>query len=247
MARTARKVSDSGYYHVMLRGAGRQLLFEDDADRHAFLDMLSNQAESWNITIIAWCLMSNHVHLVICDNERKLSEFMKTLEVQYARRFNEKTGHVGHVFQERFKSVPIENDDYLLEVIRYVHNNPEKDGICPAGEYPWSSFGEYVGEAEITDTTMVLSMLDGPEHFAEFCAARSEDFHIFAGGRRIPEDEVVGVASDILHGRDPAQLKNLTLSDRNDDLRALRHGGLTVRQIERLTGIGRKTITRVTS
>ena len=113
--RAARRVSESGYYHVILRGDGKRRIFEDDDDRREFLKLLSEQVVSRGVDIVAWCLMDNHVHLVVQDSSSCLSIAIGSLAMRYAQRFNMRTGHVGHVFQERFKSSPIESDAYLLE------------------------------------------------------------------------------------------------------------------------------------
>ena len=111
MPRAPRATAESGFYHVILRGNGRQIIFEDDADRRAFLELLVKRAEDAGIHVLAWCLMENHVHLVLEDPTQALSEMMQRLSGGYAQRFNRKSGRVGHVFENRFKSCPIENED----------------------------------------------------------------------------------------------------------------------------------------
>lgn len=245
--RTARAISKSGYYHVILRGDGKRQIFEDDFDRRAFLGLVESCLVARGVDVVAWCLMSNHVHLVVCDTEENLSEAVGSLAMRYARRFNARTGHVGHVFQERFKSSPIESDAYLLEAVRYVHNNPEKSGICRAEEYPWSSYSEYAAGPKICDTEVILDMLGGVEGFKEFCSAAPSTIYRFTGHVRIPDDEMGEVARSVLGDASVYDVRALPAGERNEKLRALRECGLSVRQIERLTGIGAKTITRATT
>ena len=245
--RAARRASESGYYHVILRGDGRRNIFEDDDDRRAFLELLSRQLIDRGVDVVAWCLMDNHVHLVPCDSEGCLSKAVGSLAMRYAQRFNARTGHVGHVFQERFKSFPIESDAYLLEAVRYVHNNPERGGICPAEKYRWSSYSEYATDSGISKRDVVLDMLGGKEGFKEFCAAAPKVNYRFSGGARIPDDEMREVARAVLGDIPAYDVKTLPMGERNERLLALREGGLSVRQIERLTGIGAKTITRATT
>lgn len=245
--RVARRVSESGYYHVILRGDGKRSIFEDDDDRRAFLQLLSEQVVNRGVHVIAWCLMGNHVHLVVRDSNRCLSVAVGSLAMRYAQRFNMRTGHVGHVFQERFRSSPIESDAYLLEAVRYVHNNPEKSGICRAEEYPWSSYSEYVAGSRICDTEVVLDMLGGVEGFKEFCSAVPSPIYRFSGRARISDDEMGEVARSVLGDASVYDVRALPVGERNEKLRALRECGLSVRQIERLTGIGAKTITRATT
>lgn len=135
MANAPRRRSETGVYHVVVRGNGRQVLFYDDADRQAFLAMLARRTSDAGMSIWAWCLMSNHVHMLLEDQLNELSHAMQMLLTGYARYFNDKTGHVGHVFQQRFFSEPIESDRYLMAAVRYVHINPEKDGIEAASTF----------------------------------------------------------------------------------------------------------------
>ena len=124
MPRGPRKQSEQGYYHVMLRGAGRQILFEEDRDRHEFLGHLTDAMPVFCIELIAWCLMDNHVHLLVCDPKNQLASFMHAVSTRYALYYNAKSGHVEPVFQGRFKSKPIDTDEYLLQAVRYIHDNP---------------------------------------------------------------------------------------------------------------------------
>ncbi len=247
MPRAPRAIAESGFYHVILRGNGKQIIFEDDADRRAFLDLLAKRAGDAGIHVLAWCLMENHVHLVLEDPTQTLSEMMQRLSGDYAQRFNRKSGRVGHVFENRFKSCPIENEAYLLQAIRYVHDNPENAGICPAAEYPWSSYHEYVGQAEIADTRLVLEMLGGAEGFGAYSQAEQRRAYRFDRRARVPDDEMVDVARLALGELPVHEVKALPKAERDQRLLDLRDIGLSVKQIERLTGIGTCTISRVTN
>lgn len=155
MPRIARKIALSGIYHIMLRGINRQDIFTDDTDRLRFLQFLENLQHDYddqgrivgqNCTIYAYCLMSNHVHLLYRQGTEEVDQSMKRLEVSYAQYFNKKYGRTGHFFQDRFKSEPCEDFSYFLTLLRYIHQNPIKAGIAHyAEEYPWSSWNEYIG------------------------------------------------------------------------------------------------------
>ena len=242
MPRTERRKSASGFYHVVMRGNGRQNLFEDDADRRSFLSYLRGDAERFGVRVLAWCLMSNHIHLLLEDRDDNLSEMMRSLATSYALRFNRRGGHAGHVFQQRFYSNPIEDEAYLLQAMRYIHDNPAESGVCPADEYPWSSYHEYVGTSEYADTGLLLEMLGGPERFAEFSARGWEGTYRLPGRPRVPDAMVGSVAGDVLGALPASELKALDKGRRNALLRRLWEEGLSVRQIERLTGIGRGTV-----
>ena len=242
MARSPRVRAEQGFYHVVLRGSGRQIIFECDGDRRLFLLLARECLGDAGINVLAWCLMSNHVHLLLEDSADELSHAMHRLAGRYAAHFNRLTGHVGHVFDGRFKSVPVTSDRQLLQVVRYIHDNPAKSGACPAEEYPWSSYHEYVGTSEYADTRLLLEMLGGQEGFVEFSARGREGTYRLPGRPRVPDAMVGEVAEDVLGALSASELKSLDKGRRNVLLRRLWEEGLSVRQIERLTGIGRGTV-----
>lgn len=246
MPRCSRRQSESGFYHVVVRGNGKQLLFEDDHDRMRFLKLLSEKAGGCGIAIIAWCLMSNHVHMLLDDPDYQLSYAMHALGTAYARGFNEKSGHVGAVFQGRFTSIPIASERQLLQAVRYIHENPAKAGIASVGDYRWSSYGDYLRESGITDTSRVLSMVGGREGFLRFCADGRFGSYYPRVSKRVPDEDVARAAECALDGMELCHVRELSRDRRDDALRTLRAAGITVKQIERLTGIGHNTISRVT-
>ena len=116
--------------------------------------------------------MSNHVHLVLTDDESRLSEFMHSVATAYACRFNRRHLRRGALFDGRFHSVGIDSDAQLLRAVRYVHDNPFKSGICLPSAYQWSSYREYLSAGSaMVDTALVLDIIGGPEHFEEFSLA----------------------------------------------------------------------------
>ena len=196
-------------------------------------------------------MMDNHVHLCLRDDGEDidaLGRAMQYVQTNYAKKFNAKTNHVGHVFQGRFTSSPIEDERYLLETVRYIHKNPEYAGICGAGEYRWSSYREYVGDASMCDTGPILETLGGRAGFADFIASSPQKAFIAPAERRsrISDEEAVALAKEILPGSDLGDLKGLPRQERDKALVLLKSEGISVRQLERLTGIGRNVIARAT-
>lgn len=247
--RTARRQAESGFYHVVARGNGKQILFEDDAYRERFITLLGECSKRCDVRVIAWCLMENHVHLILEDEGNRLSEMMCELLSRYARYFNGRSSHVGHVFQERFFSEPIEGESYLLAAVRYVHLNPERAGICSPDEYEWSSYYEYMDEPVITETGIVLGMVQGRDGFAALCGEHGGPEYA-PSRRREEKDETLRSAEIILARAGfgaPGDVKGMPRAQRNDAIRLLRRTGFSIRQIERLTGVGRGTIAHVVS
>ena len=246
MGRTPREKSEFGLYHVRLRGNDRQILFDSDAERLDFLRLMRERLVGQGVTVLAWCLMSNHVHIIALDEDDLLSSCFHDLASIYAREHNMRTGHLGHVFQTPFRSSPINDESYLLEAVRYVHNNPAHEGICTASEWPWSSYQEYVGRSAhgIASTGLVLDLLGGVRQFEEFTAHFDDESLLPSLSTRMSDDEALELARRVLPGCDPRGLKGSDPSERDRALRALSAAGLSNRQIERVCGIGRKTVAR---
>lgn len=140
MPRQPRQLSDSGIYHVMLRGVNRDAIFLEEDDYERFLRTLALVKAASGCKVLAYCLMTNHAHLVLMTTDEPIGAVMKRLGVRYVHWFNRKYGRVGHLFQSRFRSIPVENDSYLATLIGYVWNNPVVAGtVTHAEQYDWSS------------------------------------------------------------------------------------------------------------
>jgi putative transposase len=161
MPRQCRLTADSGIYHVMLRGVNRDAIFLETADYERFLHTLVVVKSASGCQVLAYCLMTNHVHLVLRAGGEPISAVMKRLGVRYANWFNRKYGRVGHLFQNRFASVPVEDDAYLVTLIRYVWNNPVAAGLVPSAEqYDWSSRRYLHRDSIVVDNHHLRSLVD---------------------------------------------------------------------------------------
>ena len=210
--------------------------------------MLRNVMMEHGVSILAWCLMDNHVHLLLQDDHGRLSEAMHRLLTGYACYFNARTSHVGHVFQQRFFSEPVESDEHLLATVRYIHLNPVKAGMARVDEYAWSSYREYLGAAGMCDTDLVLSMLGGATGFMELCCGGCEYETGFEGPVRLQDSEALKIANAVardLGVESPDSLKRAASPVRNQGIAWMRGAGMSIKQIERMTGIGRGVIARV--
>ncbi len=164
MARRARQESPSGYYHVMMRGNNREHIFNEHGQKKRFISTLKDELDAAALQLGAWCLMNNHVHLVIKGELAELSGSLKRVNISFAMVFNKLEDRVGHVFQDRFKSQVIASDEQLLAVVRYVHNNPVKAGLVRGPrQYPWSSYRAYLYGSPLLSTEqqeLVLGYFD---------------------------------------------------------------------------------------
>ena len=163
MPRCARNIMISGFYHIMIRGVNKNIIFREDDDRKLFLRLLYYHKNKLECKIHTYCLMDNHVHLLFEDKESNISDFMRDVTSQYASEFNKKYKRVGHLYQERFKSEVVYDDTYLMRLIRYIHRNPEKAGICKTEDYKWSSYKEYMNKPFIIEKEYILSKFDTEE------------------------------------------------------------------------------------
>ena len=156
MPRTSR-ASQAGYcYHVLNRGNARAQVFHKPGDFNAFLDMMSGSSVRLPMRLLAYCLMPNHFHLILRPHaDGDLSRWMQWLLTTHVRRYLKHYGHTGHVWQGRFKAFPIQDDNHLVTVVRYVERNPLRAGLVEqAQDWPWSSLGANLFGMESTPTVM---------------------------------------------------------------------------------------------
>lgn len=259
MARHSRTKSSTQTYHVVIKGADRQLLFEETKDYKKYLDILEYYKEKFNFEIYAYCLMSNHVHLLIHHpDSTSLESIFRHINTTYATWFNLKYNRTGFVQDGRYFSEPVEDSRYLLTVLRYIHYNPAKAGLeqSPGTGYPWSSYRDYQSDYQtespsessgLTDTDFVLKLLGTQKHFMDLHSIVPADdcFDVHKTRKRIPDD----VAKDIIMQNcacsSATDFQRLSLSERNKLLLLLHEKGLSVRQLNRLTGTPRGVIERI--
>ena len=146
MARKPRVHVPGGFYHTTLRGNSRQDVFDCDSDRHLWESLISHSIERCGHRLHAYCWMTNHVHLAIQAGAEPLAGFMSLLASNYARKTNLRKRRSGHLFERRYRAILVQEDSYLLPLIRYIHLNPIRAGMVdmPAG-YRWSSHHAYMG------------------------------------------------------------------------------------------------------
>ena len=246
MARTARILSESGIYHVILRGINRQQIFFEEADYACFIRLLGKYKSVSGYELFAYCLMGNHIHLLIRVQNEPLAVVMKRIGGAFAYWYNGKYERTGHLFQDRFKSEVIDSERYFIAAFRYVLKNPVIAGMCKRPEdYKYSSGREYLcGDDGITDTEFVFSLIE-PSALAEFISAYNDDQFLEAE-EKVPvrlTDE--GAKKLILYEFgtfSPAVGKPGTRQELYSSIRKLAGKGISIRQLSRLTGISKKLI-----
>ena len=238
-------MSNSGYMHIITRGIGRQLLFEEDQDYLHYLTALEKYSLETGVPICAYCLMENHVHLLVHGKSEQIVLLMKKLGVNYSGWFNWKYERVGHLFQDRYKSEPVEDEAYLFTVFRYILQNPEKAGICPAAEYRWSSYNLFDHPPAFMELDPFRGKMADMEQYRNFIHTENDDACLEFPETSRNDQWAQSIIQKELGLRSGMEIQNYDKASRNAALSTLRINGLTIRQIERLTGINRNIIQRV--
>ena len=155
MPRSIRIKSLTHTYHIMIRGVNKENIFVNEDDKRKFLQISQYYLNKFDVEIYAYCLMDNHVHFLLKSKEN-FNKFMQCIQTVYATYFNKKYKRIGHLFQDRFKSIPVERESYLLECVRYIHQNPVKAKISSIEKYLWSSYNEYIKESQLVNPKFVF-------------------------------------------------------------------------------------------
>ena len=246
--RCAREKSKTGIYHVMIRGINRQRIFLEAEDYDAMLKSFQHVVEKNKCDILSYCLMSNHVHLLLKEKDENLSKAMQSIEVSYVWWYNERYERVGHLFQNRYLSVPVEDEAYLLGVLRYIHRNPIKAGIVKKlDEYKWSSYNAYLKGKDlrgIVTPVLILKLFDNnekiaKEQFKEFMLMEDEKEYLdYKNSIRKTDAEVVDEIKNFLNGEAISVLQKMDRTERNEIIKRIKKiEGASERQIARVTGL----------
>ena len=252
MARRPRKTSESGLYHVMLRGINKQTIFESNDDKYQLLYTLKRLVDTKKFILYGYCLMDNHVHLLIQELEDDISTAIKRISSSYVLWYNKKYERCGHLFQERFKSECVETDSYFLIALRYIHQNPIEARICKEIlDYKWTSYKEYIKEPIIIDTDLCLSLFSSDKDkaldmFIEYMNQKNDySFPVFEDYIKLTDSEVLDKIYD-MGIANISEFQKLEKTIRNNLIKELKMTkGISIRQISRITGISKGIVERV--
>lgn len=272
MARPLRIEFSGALYHVTARGNARQNIYEDDQDRLAFLDALLSCTKTYHWQCHAYCLMSNHYHLLIETGDATLSKGMRHLNGTYSQLYNKRHKRVGHLLQGRHKAILVEKESYLLELARYIVLNPVRARMLHhADEWPWSSFRATAGltpEPPFLTTEWILqafgnTLSQSRTAFAQFIAEGNDQpspwenlkNQIYLGSDQFVEQTQQYLQQDrkLKEIPVPQRLRPIkplfhyleTYSDRKEAMaKAWLEGHYTLTQIGEHFGCGRSTVNR---
>ena len=245
MPRGPRQKSESGIYHVMLKGIDGRNIFLHEGDRKKFLSQVLQAKEKGGFSLLAYCLMENHVHFLLEENE-DLGTIMKRITVGYVLWHNHQYGRSGHLFQNRYLSEVVETDEYLVTVTRYIHQNPVKGGLVKkAKSYQWSSYQQYIDAYEGRVTQV------NPERIKVYFKTRAE-FEAFMNVQK--EDRCLGYLNTrmITDEELATIIQNKYLEEHGQELSSEQRKKLiqdvykaektSMRQLARVLGVGKKII-----
>jgi putative transposase len=256
MPRRAREKGESGIYHIILRGTNKQEIFHDEEDNKRFIETLEKYKTISNLKVYGWCLMGNHLHLLIGQGKEELSVTMKRIGVSYAWYYNWKYKSTGHLFQDRYKSENVDNDEYLLTVIRYIHQNPIKAGIAKrVSDWKWSSCREYYGyevyPTRLLDCTLILEMFSEDrgiaiKKFIEFNEAECEEACLDdIRKERLTDQEAKAEIIKIISLQDIAAIKSMPKAQRDPLIFKIKSiEGISQRQAARILGVAPNLVIR---
>lgn len=255
MPRISRQISSTKVYHIILRGIDKQDIFLSEKDYNKFLEILKETKKQYEFDIYSYCLMNNHVHMVIYDKKDTLQKIMKSVGIKYSIYFNRKYGRVGHLFQDRYLSKKIEDREYLRTVCRYIHQNPQKAGIERTEEYKWSSYNEYIGKRKIINPKMLLLLFDEKEdeainEFINFHRIQSNteisDLIEYEMREKMTDDEAIKYICETVKTENIHEILELNVEKRKQIISKIKENKkITSAQIARVLGLNRKMIERI--
>lgn len=250
MSRQLRNFSQSKIYHIIIKGIDDSDIFFSNKDRTIFINKIKLVQEKFPFQVYAYCLMSNHIHMVLKVENNLLSKSMQSLSQRYSHYFNSSYNRKGTLFQDRFYSRNVENKKYFLDVCKYVHKNPEKAHISLASEYPWSSYQEYIGKEKIIDKNILLSYFNNNIYdFIKFTTKNETIDEIiscanFEMNARILDDELIMMIIELcnLNGTDEIFdyfkiVENRKILSKFKDIKEI-----SISQLSRITRVNKKAI-----
>jgi len=245
MPRSSRSRSSTGYHHIMLRGINRSNIFKCDQDKAFFLNSIYRARKKGSFKVIGYCLMNTHLHLLLQESE-EIGVSMKRITVSYVQWFNRKYNRVGHLFQNRYKSEPIEDERYLMAVLRYIHQNPIKAGMVKeVAKYSWSSYNEYLKMYDsnnyLIDGEIMKAYFNSKKSFAEFHKEMSqEDYMDYKN--KYSDDELLELLKKKIS---IDEFYKMPLADRANLIKDIyQETGASIKDLSRGLGIGRSIVER---
>ena len=234
----------------MLRGINKQVMFAEDEDRQKFLSIVAECRQKCGCRLYAYCLMGNHVHLLIEENGEPIDRIMKKIGSTYVSWYNLKYSRSGHLFQDRFRSEPVDDDEYFYTVIRYIHQNPVKAGLSDDLHYRFSSFREYLRPEEnnMVDADIVLAGTDREAFIRSQYTDGGErclDVPETTAPLRVTDEKAQMIINKISKTENISEFQTLAPEVQVKNIVKCHKKGVSIRQLSRMTGVPKGIIERM--
>lgn len=251
--RRKRTLSYTNIYYIIIRSVNQQIIFEDDRDYEKFLKTLQDCKAIFAFDLYAYCLMNNHVHLLMKCDYRTMSSLFQLHGSKFVSWYNTRYNRIGPLYQDRFKSIPVEDMHYFFSVLLYIHNNPVKAGTCKhPNEFHWSSFHAYFGKKDDLVNTEFAEKLCGSQYALQNLlenesglADPMEAPEKAKRSRHMTDEDALVLFKELTGCRSPSDIQHMSREERNDIIRLLSKHHLTQAQIARTCGIARSTVCRI--
>ena len=245
IAREFRVKSNMGVYHIRDIGCNHQQLFFCREDYWKFWYILLDKKVETEVKIIAYCLMGNHVHLMIGGELEQIAKFQQLVKGRYAQWHNDKYQRSGPVFDSRYRSKGVQDRAQFYALLRYIHLNPLAAGLVKSvDEYEFSSYNCYMGrQDDLVDPEVVLAEMDETDFIALHQKVMdNREFDIPTRPPHLVDEEAIAIILDVAGVDYPTRVQQLDVKFRNLVIAELRRRGLAIRQIGRLTGLSKYQI-----
>lgn len=250
MARKTRVYSNNGFYHIRDIGIDHFAVFSDYKDRRKFREILQAKLEDSGVTIVAYCIMNNHFHLLAAGEKENISKYLKSVKSRFAQWYNFKYERSGPLFDSRYRGEPIKDMDHFWEVLRYIHLNPLRGGfVKTVDEYEFSSYNCYVGKRDkLVDPSFVLAEMDETDFIAwHYKVVDFTKFKMFKRTHYLVDEQAMEIITEVVGSGNERKLGDMDRPMLNLVLAELKRRGLAIRQISRLTGIPRGIVEKAKS
>lgn len=244
MARIRKENINTSFFHIMVQGINKEYIFNSNENINKYMKIMKETKEKTDIMILAYCIMSNHAHILIHEqNIENITKYMHRVNLLYAKYYNKKNNRVGYVFRDRYKTQPIYSEKHLFTSVRYIHNNPVKANICEkANEYKYSScyHNIFYTDTEL-ERNIKKNMYNEPINLQE------EEKFVLMENEQNQEQTCHEIIKDIML-KNSLTKENLCQNEKvmGDIIRKLRHEeNISYRMMEKILGINRKKLRKM--
>lgn len=257
MPRTRRNFGTKGLNHCIVRGIDKKDIFFDKQDRQKYLKELVKYKEKYNVKIGTYVLMQNHVHLLVQGEDKSISDFFHSLLISYSLYFNKKYDRVGHLFENRYKNKMIDDEIYLKNVVKYIHYNPEKAGICRFDKFEWSGYWQLLSDKTWLDKDIILLYYNDDSDEARKILIKEhleglnryyEEYVEYEMVSGLTDEQVISIIKDKINDFVSSENK-FVLKEKNINNNILKEilniKGVSINQVNRITGINRRLLTKI--